>query len=1128
MKKVNLLIQTAVMAACTAAFGQSNPIEGGATQTITNSWTVQQVIIGGNSGDNTLVVSNRGEVSSAVGTIGNTLSSFENEVRVTGEGSLWNSAEELSVGHLGASNLLSVTAGGKVTSTNLYIGNQSGFNEMDVTGARTLVEASVLNVGHQGADNMLHVSDGSRVESAVGTVGYSVGADNNAATVQSDGSWNSSLELSVGEYGAGNRLNVLDGGLVVAPVVNVGVQSTASNNVILVSDSRLDAKALYIGGSADGAGGSGNLVEVADGGIVYTEAFKIYDGNRFDLNAGGKLAVSTNFNAGMTGFNWNEGGALEVGGELTGMNSPFVGKYSSIGRKRSLILNGPNALLSGFVQEVGYSDSGNALVVTNGGQVEMDTVVLGSCDIASNNIISVQGATIVCAPGMIEYTASTNIFIFPYEGTSSARPYTLFSVGFGTGGMQPGSPGSSLSVGGKFYVGWGGSSNRLEVLDGATVNSRFVSIGTLSTANDNSISVSGSNALLQVQKSLMLGGYYSGTNWLSGGVGNSLTVEDGGTVSTESLKIHAGNQFNLNAGGTLAVSTNFNAAMAGFNWNEGSRLEIKGALSGMDDALDGHRVLTLNGDTALWNHAGSFYLGGTNDVVLVGMDNALLLENGGSVAVSGDLKSRNLSMISIDPDSQVTVGGNYYQDATSTLRFAAETNAAGAPVAGLLSVDGTAEFEEGATIGYLSKVGQLRFDVIYTNMIVKANALIVGGVTNAQTADLEKLNAFGSLVRVNFEEDNQDIYALVGRKKVAESAGLTAGTLLANVATEIDRMSMAGNPGADNLVELLNTISGSAQATQLQQHFAEAAPTPMHSQGLGGGMVEVRQRMRVAGPQGPGGMGQYKEAQDWLEVYGSWAEHDASASAPGYEHNVYGTVGGMDWVRGDLLMGVGLGYSYSTLLRDAGQSRASAGYGVGYLSLSRADWFIDLAAAGGGARVRDKANSAFGFEGKYDAGNGSIYLGGGREIGLFDGLLILTPEASMQLGYYYQDRHRETSTTGLRRNVSSYDQFSAQSSLGATLALEKEMNGIIWKPELRVRWLHEFETDADPLSYTLVGGLGSIYSATVNSPEEDIFETGLGLSCTLPKNLSLVFDVDWRCGDDYDAYTGSGRIVYRF
>ncbi|MBN2684137.1 MAG: autotransporter domain-containing protein [Pontiellaceae bacterium] len=873
MIKMKCIVSSVMLCLCGAAFGQSNPIEGGMTQTVTNSWNIQQVpwlMVGGNSGGNTLVVTAGGQVSNAVGYIGNTLSSSDNQVLVSGAGSLWNSASELSVGHLGASNLLSVTDGGKVTSTNLYIGNQSNGNQIMASGYGSLIETSVLNVGHQGADNILLLSGRSHAESSEGTVGYWVGADNNTATVRSNGSWFSSSELTVGEYGAGNRLLILDEGFVVAPVVNVGVQSIASNNVISVTGSMLDAKALYIGGSADGAGGISNLVEVGDGAGMYLESLTIYDGNRFDLNDGGQLRVGTNFNAGMSGFNWNEGG------------------------------------------------------------------------------------------------------------------------------------------------------------------------------------------------------------WL----------------------------------------------------------EVHGALSGMDDVLDGHRVLMLNGAPAQWTHAGSFYLGGrqavTSDVVIVGMDNALLLENSASVAIGGDLESRNLSMMYIDPDSQITVGGNYYQDESSMLYFAAETNASGT-VAGLLSVGGTAEFEEGATISYFSNVGQLRFDVIYTNMVVQANALIVGGVTNAQTADLEKLNAFGSLVRVNFEEENQNIYALIGRKKVVESAGLTAGTMLANVATEIDQMSLAGNPGADNLVELLNTISGSAQALQLQQNFAEAAPTPMHAQGLGGGLIEVRQRMRVAGPQGPGGPGgQYREAQDWMEVYGSWAEHNAVGSLPGYEHNVYGTVGGMDWVRGDLLMGVGLGYSYSTLSRTAGQSRANAGYGIGYLSLNRGAWFADLALAAGGGRVTDKASSAFGFQGKYDAGNGSVYLGGGREIGLFGGGLTFTPEASMQLGYYYQDRHRETTLGGLGRNVDSYDQFSAQSSVGATLALEKEVGNAVWQPELSVRWLHEYEPDADPLNYTIFGGLGTQYSAVVNSPEEDIIETGLGLSCTLQNNISLRFDVDWRRGDDYDAYTGSGRIVYRF
>ena len=83
----------------------------------------------------------------------------------------------------------------------------------------------------------------------------------------------------------------------------------------------LDAPELYIGGSAAGAGGTGNLVEVENGGTVYTESLNIYSNNAFDLNDGGRLFVNTNFNASMDNFNWNTGGTLEVGGELSGMTN---------------------------------------------------------------------------------------------------------------------------------------------------------------------------------------------------------------------------------------------------------------------------------------------------------------------------------------------------------------------------------------------------------------------------------------------------------------------------------------------------------------------------------------------------------------------------------------------------------------------------------------------------------------------------------------------------------------------------------------------------------------------------------------------------------------------------------------
>ena len=122
----------------------------------------------------------------------------------------------------------------------------------------------------------------------------------------------------------------------------------------------------------------------------------------------------------------------------------------------------------------------------------------------------------------------------------------------------------------------------------------------------------------------------------------------------------------------------------------------------------------------------------------------------------------------------------------------------------------------------------------------------------------------------------------------------------------------------------------------------------------------------------------------------------------------------------------------------------------------------------------------------------------------------------------------ETTTTGLSRNVDAYDQFSLLSSVGSTLAFQKQVGDVLWQPELRLHWLHEFENDADPLSYTLVGGLGNQYSASLNAPEENVIETGIGLSCELPNDVSLLFEVNWRRGDDYEAYTAGGRVVWPF
>jgi outer membrane autotransporter protein len=264
----------------------------------------------------------------------------------------------------------------------------------------------------------------------------------------------------------------------------------------------------------------------------------------------------------------------------------------------------------------------------------------------------------------------------------------------------------------------------------------------------------------------------------------------------------------------------------------------------------------------------------------------------------------------------------------------------------------------------------------------------------------------------------------------------------------------------------------------------------------------------------------------WIRPYGSWADHTAQGSFSGYDHNIYGTLVGLDWVRGDVLLGFAGGYARSVISQDDGDfSEARTGYGVGYVSLGTEDWFGDINVAVGRSDIEDRSGAAFGNRADYKATDLAVYLGGGKEMWSSCGRFCLTPEASVLMSDYYQQAYVEE---GIRpRKVSAYDRVSIVSGLGATVAMQQEFDTLILKPEARVRWLHEFNNDAQTVDYSLVGGSG-MYRFALPDAEENIIETGAGLTCQFDDQLSLGVDLDWRFGEDFDAYGISGRLELEF
>jgi len=714
MKKLGRLLIACAGLSISLAWGYSNPVEGGTTETVTNQWNVSVpwLMVGSNTKDNSLIISQNGQVNNLIGYVGNNAGSSRNQVLVSGAGASWSNATELSVGNLGAQNRLSISGGGQVYAEKGYLGNHSNSNWVSVADAGSVFTAPTLHVGHQGRMNELNISNGGKVKTVDGTIGYWLGADNNSVVVKgSDSIWHNTGTLNVGNYGSGNILAISSEARVESPVVNLGVQSTSSNNTLSVvgQGALLDTPTIYIGGSSAGSGGTGNQIYVSDGGTVATTDLNIFAGNTFDLNNGGTLSVNTNFNAALSGFNFNAGGTLEVGGELTGMGS-------DIEDQRTLTFKGRKAMWFQTYDhiKVGNFSSNNTLKIVDGGSVHNKWGFIGSTAGSHSNLVEVSGygsrwtgqdyliighegshnALLVSKGGFVNYKIfyigkmvnSTGNYVIIEGKGSVLSSQTYLEVGFQgnsnhlnikNGGVvyadttmigeNETSFGNSVTVSGKgstlishsaLQVGSRGTSNNLEILEGGKVVNQSAWIGAFSGANHNLATISGENSEWDVMD-LVVG--YDGTF-------NSLDILDGGLVTGSNLFIGAfANNNAVIVSGAGSMIDNSNDSFVGFEGEHNSLVIKNGGQIFSRNGFIGAKVgansntVRVTGTDTFWHLSDTFLVGGENDGtnwINGGTGNLLTVEHGGWVFV-GDVNTNNLYAIG-------NVGGIAIGDTTGT------------------------------------------------------------------------------------------------------------------------------------------------------------------------------------------------------------------------------------------------------------------------------------------------------------------------------------------------------------------------------------------------------------------------------------------------------------------------------
>ena len=507
MKKLTVITTLALTACATLAWGYENPIENQSLEIIQYSdWDLRpdNLYVGSNTHQNAMFVMNGRRVQSARGFIGYQAGAYQNRAYVIGTGSVWSNSYFLTVGEHGGGNTLSITDGGRVYNTWGSIGYQGSAleNTVTVSGAGSIwYNSAMLRVGAFGRGNDLFITDGGRVYNTWGSIGSTSGADQNKVNVNGSGAmWN-----------------------------NSGI--------------------LYIGGDSGGAGGPDNSAIVTNGGTITAETLVVYADNYFHLDRDGTLIVRSDFDASQSGFNFNNGGHLSIGGDLSGM-------YLD-GTDERLTING-GTWINSYV-DVGVSGSGNQLSITNGGRVQDSSGRIGIQSGADSNMV------VVCGTGSV-WINSDVIFV---GVTGSGNQLFITDGGcvqndsFATIGINSGASNNSVTVTGTdsvwsntshyLIVGDEGSGNALSITHGGRVQNDCEGfIGATSNSANNTVTVSDKDSIWRTFRV-----FVGGTVQDARGTDNSMIITNGGKVEAFGCIVYPTNTIQLASGGTLELSSTF-------------------------------------------------------------------------------------------------------------------------------------------------------------------------------------------------------------------------------------------------------------------------------------------------------------------------------------------------------------------------------------------------------------------------------------------------------------------------------------------------------------------------------------------------------------------------------------------
>ncbi len=568
--------------------------------------------------NNSLIISNgayvfAGETLQRPSTaIGDAAGASNNNITVTGSGSVLSNLFDLYVGKLANSNTLNIANGGLVAAEIVYVGSANQRltnNTVVVTDTGSVLRAlSSLQIGSNlnSFGNSVLVSNGASLVVGIngngsypGTivVGGGAGAISNSLTIV--GSTSSNGLITVGASGGGNNFMIVSNATITylqsATSKGLTIGSGSSNNVVTVQDAatvwNFGGGAITIGSvNGLGAGGAtGNLFNV-----VSTMSL---------TNIGGMSLYDQNQTWVFSNRNFTSGGGINLG-------SPGMGG-------NTLTLTNQNYTAAAG-STIGTSSSNNTLSLLNSTWSNAAQSIIVGTGTAVGNGLSADGSVISNA---VSVTIGT--------GTSNFRNFLSISNG------------SKLFVGASgITIGTAGSSNNSFIINGGSQ----VSSSSTVVTNAGSLTIGGSTASSYNTMTISNATLFTG---------NSVVIGNSANASSNSVFVLANALWNLNAQ-TLQVGISAGGTSNLLNVNGGTITNVNTGVfvDGFNNRLvinNGGKIFSVRGDlttfgsndTALITDPGSMWTISTGNLMF-GQGNgklgSLVISNGGAMNIASSIE----------------------------------------------------------------------------------------------------------------------------------------------------------------------------------------------------------------------------------------------------------------------------------------------------------------------------------------------------------------------------------------------------------------------------------------------------------------------------------------------------------